>query len=211
MDNANLINVNRKQRISENDSFTIERYIQMSLTLPNAVKCVVDVGCNTGRGGPVLRRHFPSAEIIGLDCVPERIDSLDRAIYNKALLGFTTEIPLEDRSVDAIVAGEFLEHVPPHDIDRTLCEFFRVLSLRGCLVMTTPNPCYLRNVLKGWSVLTDRSHLTQHYPDCLKLRLRTVGFSRIKVRGCGKVTRYLGSHFPWLNVYGSYLISAVKW
>jgi ubiquinone/menaquinone biosynthesis C-methylase UbiE len=136
--------------------------------------------------------------------------SLDSSVYSQAVVGFTQNLPFEDRSVDAVVAGEFLEHVPPKFIEPTLCEFFRVLKLHGVFSMTTPNPRYLKNRIRGLSVLSDPSHVTQHYPEILKQRLMGVGFSSVKINGSGKVSRFLGKRLP-LFIYGSYLLSAKKW
>jgi SAM-dependent methyltransferase len=176
-----------------------------------SIQKVLDVGCNTGRGGAVLKRGDQTLQIYGLDCVPERVEKLSPSVYVEGYCGFSTDIPLPDRSMDAILGGEFLEHVPPSDVEKTLCEFFRVLRLHGRLILTTPNPSYLKNSLKGLSVLLDQSHLTQHYPDCLKHRLRCVGFSAVRIYGSGRVSRYLGQRFPFLGVYGSYLIVGQKW
>lgn len=171
----------------------------------------MDVGCGVGRGGQALKSFNPALEIIGMDCVPERIEKLDKSVYARGLCAFTTDIGAPDKSFDAIVAGEFLEHLPPSQVDATLAAFFRVLRLRGRLLMTTPNPHFLLHKLKGESVLLEESHLTQHYPDCLALRMRMVGFSRIKIYGSGKASRYFGQHFPIRSVYGSYLIYGDKW
>ena len=110
-----------------------------------------------------------------------------------------------------IVGGEFIEHVPPAQIDQTLTEFFRVLRLKGRLLLTTPNPNYLKNKFKKLSVLQEPSHLSQHYPDALAFRMRLVGFSNIRIYGSGRVSLYLGQRFPLLSVYGSYLIRGDKW
>jgi ubiquinone/menaquinone biosynthesis C-methylase UbiE len=209
-DLLNILKHNRDQLISENDPFTEERYDQMSLYLPVGKITVLDVGCGTGRGGGKIKKNRPDATIIGMDCVPERIEKLDKKIYQNNIVGFTENIKLEERSIDAIVAGEFLEHVPPKQIQDTLCEFFRILKLGGVFCMTTPHPRYLRNRIWNRSVLTDPAHVTQHYPEILKKRLMEIGFSNIAIRGSGKVSRYLGDSFP-LSFYGSYLLKAVKW
>jgi hypothetical protein len=36
------------------------------------------------------------------------------------------------------------------------------------------------------------------------------GFARVRVRGSGKVSWYLGDRFPWLGLYGSYLATGEK-
>jgi ubiquinone/menaquinone biosynthesis C-methylase UbiE len=206
-----LINANRLQLVSERDSFTPARYRQMQSHFPEHAKVILDVGCNTGRGGIVLKTINPAYELTGLDCVPERLAALDRTVYLRTICGFSNEIPVGNKSFDAIVGGEFIEHVPPSQIDATLAEFFRILRLKGRLLLTTPNPNYLKNKVKGLSVLLDDSHLTQHYPDALAHRMRLTGYSRISIFGSGRVSVFLGQRFPWLPVYGSYLIQGDKW
>jgi 2-polyprenyl-3-methyl-5-hydroxy-6-metoxy-1,4-benzoquinol methylase len=209
-DRSEIVEVNRAQT-SEKDTFTPERYRQFHTHLPVDAKKIMDVGCGIGRGGEALKACNAGLELTGLDCVPQRVAALDKAVYSEALCGFATDIPGESGRYDAVVAGEFLEHVPPMQVDATLAEFFRVLRLHGRLLLTTPNPNYLRNRFQHLSMLMDPSHLTQHYADCLAFRLRLVGFSNIKIFGSGKVTRFLGQRFPLLSIYGSYLIRGDKW
>lgn len=86
-----------------------------------------------------LKQLNPKLTLLGLDCVQERLDALPEC-YSQNMHGLSTNIPIEDRSVDVIVAGEFLEHLYPADVDITLCEFQRVLKIGGRLLLTTPNP-----------------------------------------------------------------------
>jgi len=207
---SKIIDYNRLQTGSESDGFTEERYSQMANMLPKEALRIVDVGCGIGRGGAVLKKLRPEVNIIGIDCVPERTARLDPTAYKEAYAAFTMDLPMDDRSVDAVIAGEFLEHVPPKHIDLTLAEFFRILKLHGVLCMTTPNPHYIKNKIKNLSVLTDPSHVTQHYPRILRHRLMEAGFSKISIRGSGRVSNIIGSRFP-IFLYGSYLIAATKW
>jgi ubiquinone/menaquinone biosynthesis C-methylase UbiE len=200
---------NKKQEVSEFDSFTIERYEQFGRLLSPAAKRVLDVGCNTGRGGEKLKRENPRLDVYGLDCVKERLNRLPDC-YSKGIYGLSTDIPIEDGYFDVIVAGEFLEHLYSRDVDKTICEFQRVLKVGGRLLLTTPNPHYLRNRIFGKTVY-GVSHLTQHFPGVLRLRLQMHGFSAVRIFGSGKVSRYLGTRFPIRAVYGSYLIKADKW
>ncbi len=77
-------------------------------------------------------------------------------------------------------------------------------------MLTTPNPGYIKNKLSGTSVY-GMSHLTQHFPKVLRFRLQMHGFSGVKMYGAGKVSTFLGGHFPFMQVYGSYLAVANKW
>jgi len=199
---------NAEQSIAEHDPFTLERYEQFQRFLPEGPIHVLDIGCNTGRGGARLKAISPQIRLSGLDCVQSRLDALP-ACYEGRIYGLSNSIPEPDQTFDAIVAGEFLEHLYPSDVDTTLCECQRVLKIGGMLLMTTPNPGYLKNLLAGQTVFAT-SHLTQHHHGVLKHRLLMHGFSRVRVLGSGKMTRYIGSRFPLLNLYGSYLITARK-
>lgn len=200
---------NSEQAIALEDTFTIERYRQFSRHLPAGPLRILDVGCAEGRGGAELIRMRPDVELSGLDCVAGRLANLP-SCYKGRIEGMTQEIPAEDLSFDAVVAGEFLEHLYPADVDPTLCEFQRILKIGGMLLMTTPNPHSLRMRLRGGSVF-GVAHLSQHYPSLLKKRLMLHGFSRVRVFGSGKATRYLGQNFPVLSAYGSYLVRALKY
>ena len=199
---------NLEQPFSEQDPFTVERYRQFHGFMPRGAEDILDVGANTGRGGETLHELNPNYRICGLDCVQARVDALP-ACYVGAVCGLSTSIPADDKSFDVILAGEFVEHLYPADVDPTLCEFQRLLKVGGRLMMTTPNPNSLLLWLKGRTVYTV-SHETQHYACVLKWRLKTHGFSRVRIYGSGKLTQYLGSYVPVLPLYGSYLIIADK-
>lgn len=165
-----IVDLNRAQEISEIDTFTERRYKQFARRLRDRTRDVLDIGCNTGRGGAIMKAMRPDIKIIGLDCVPERISALDPSIYDASICTFTHRVLLASDSFDAIVAGEFIEHVPADLVYPTLCEFFRLLRLKGLLLLTTPNPDYLRNKLRGLSVLGG-AHLSQHHASSLGRRI----------------------------------------
>ncbi len=123
---------NTQKDTSERDSFTLKRYEQFFKFFPKDTAKVLDIGCNTGRGGLRLHGLNPSLTIVGLDCVQERLDALPKC-YSGGVCGLSTDMPIEDQSIDVIVAGEFLEHLYPNDVDKTLCEFQRVLKIGGFL------------------------------------------------------------------------------
>ena len=97
----------------------------------------------------------------------------------------------------------------PDDVEKTLQEIFRVLKIGGKILLTTPNPNDIKRRFTGGTVLGG-AHVSQHDPDALKMRLKLAGFNRVKVVGSGKVSRYLGYHFPLLSIYGSYLAIGEK-
>lgn len=198
---------NLLQPQAEHDTFTVERYRQFARYSPEA-GIVLDVGCSTGRGGAEYARLRPAAELWGIDVVQERLDLLPD-VYARRIRGLSTQIPLDTQQVDVILAGEFLEHLTAADVDPTLCEFQRVLKVGGRLLLTTPNPRYIRLAMTGRSVY-EPGHLTQHFAYLLRARLMMHGFKHVRIRGSGRVSRYAGEHFPLLAIYGSYLICADK-
>jgi SAM-dependent methyltransferase len=200
---------NLEQVGSETDPFTESRYAQFCKLLPAGALKVLDVGCNTGRGGAVLKRLRPELQIYGLDLLQQRLDRLPRDVYSGTVCGSATEVPSADETYDAIVAGEFIEHLLPIDAHRFVADAFRVLKVRGRLLLTTPNPGDVKLRLRGGTTLGG-AHLSQHHPRTFKTVLRMYGFSQVHVRGSGKVTWYLGDRFPWLGIYGSYLAMGVK-
>jgi SAM-dependent methyltransferase len=205
-----LVERNLLQTVSEADPFTEERYRQFMAWLPAGCRDVLDVGCNTGRGGRVLKQLRPALRLRGMDIVQSRLDRLPAQVYDGTVCGSATAMPLADGSQDAIVAGEFIEHLDPPDAQRFLHEAFRVLALGGVLLLTTPNPSDLKRRLRGGTILGG-AHVSQHHAEALALQLRMAGFGRVTVRGSGKVSRWLGPRFPWLAVYGSYLVCARKY
>lgn len=200
--------LNLAQPESEHDPFTEDRYRQFHRFLPKNARSVLDIGCNTGRGGSVLKGLDNSLKIYGLDAVRDRLDRLPKNVYEEGVHGYSTQIPNEDGTYDAVVAGEFIEHIYQADVDQTLGEIFRVLKIGGRLLLTTPNPGDIKRKMRGRSILGG-AHVSQHFSDTLKLKLRMAGFSRVRVYGSGKVSRHVGSHFP-LFIYGSYLAMGDK-
>jgi len=202
--------LNEAQKSSEHDAFTEDRYRQFYKLLGKKVGRILDIGCNTGRGGQVLKQLNPQFVVSGLDIVKDRLERLPKDVYENNVHGPSTNIPADDGTFDAVVAGEFVEHLYAEDLEKTLNEIFRVLKLGGQVLLTTPNPGDIKKKWRNESVLGD-SHLSQHYPDILKMRLRMAGFSRVKIYGSGKVSSYLGYRFPALCLYGSYLASGFKY
>ena len=209
--NAHVSELNRAQVGSEKDGFTLQRYRQFSSHFRPGDIFVLDVGCNTGRGGAVMKQERPLLKITGIDVVSERVEAANQLAYDACLCCFADNVPLPDYSFDIIVGGEIIEHIPPSVVDKSLCELFRLLKLKGRVLLTTPNPYYLWNRWAGKSVLLDHSHLTQHFPESLKARMKMIGFSNVKIYGTGRASNYFGTRFPILSCYGSYLISGEKW
>ena len=203
---------NEEQTVSERDSFTMRRYKQFAKYLKESgqYKIILDVGCNTGRGGNVLIENFPQSELIGLDIVPERLAKVPKGVFVRLICGTSTDRHFEDNSISAIVGGEFIEHLESNDVDISLRLFYKYLMPGGLLLLTTPNPQAYLEKLGRTSVFSDPSHFCIMSIQDLTNRLKQSGFKKIIVKGSGKASIYLPDWFPLINVFGSYLIMAKK-
>jgi ubiquinone/menaquinone biosynthesis C-methylase UbiE len=200
---------NRVTSQEEEDDYTPDRYRQLYTMFPAKSKRILDIGCNTGRGGAVLKHLNSTLEIYGLDCAQEQLDRLPME-YSVKLYGLSTDIPIEDQTFDVVVAAEVLEHLYPSDVDNTLCEIQRILRIGGRFLMTTPNPHYIKNKIR-YNTIYGPKHLTQHFPETFVVRMSMHGFSNVRIFGCGRISKYIGCHFPALSVYGSYLACGDKY
>src|SRR5580693_9747954 len=100
---ADLVDVNRCQDGSDTDDFTLERYAQFLGHFPSNAQDVLDIGCNTGRGGQYLKSQMPTLRLVGLDCVADRLEKINPNIYDRTICGFTDDIALPGSSFSAIV------------------------------------------------------------------------------------------------------------
>jgi SAM-dependent methyltransferase len=90
---------------------------------------VVDVGAGTGK---LTRDLVPTgARVVAVEPLPEMLEQLAAAVPQaEALLGSAEELPLEDGSVDAVVAASAFHWFEP---ERALPEIHRVLRPGGAL------------------------------------------------------------------------------
>jgi len=202
--------LNLLQSDSETNLTTIYRYKQFYLNLEkrNDRLLILDIGCNTGRGGEILKAFNDRYILYGIDCVEDRLRRAAK-IYDFVLNCHTVAIPLLNKTIDCVLAGEFIEHLSVEDALRTLHECYRILKPDGQILLTTPNPGYLRLKLTGSSVLGG-AHLSQYYPQESKNIMKDVGFSNIIIKGSGRVAKFVGDYWPFMWIYGSYLLSAKK-
>jgi ubiquinone/menaquinone biosynthesis C-methylase UbiE len=203
--------LNLKQGNSEIDSFTLERYVQFCKHYTQSNNpSILDIGCNTGRGGKILRDRFPKARIHGLDVVVKRVEDISEGIYDDVFYTSAANIPLAADCLDFIVAGEVIEHIASEDIPVVLNECYRVLQKDGLLMLTTPNPHSIKVVLGNRAIFDESSHISIMPPKALAEKLKSARFKKISIYGSGKATRYLPENFPLLTPFGSYLIIGKK-
>ncbi len=207
---ASIIENNKRQIISESDSYTIRRYQSFLKYFYLNHKVILDFGCNTGRGGVALKSLRPDLVLIGADIIKERLTRIPLEIYDKIIDLSCASLSESIDNFDAIVSGEVVEHIPFIELTNYLKTFYNTLNSEGVLLITTPNPNSILVKIGRNGVFKDPSHINIMSSNFLKTLLQKIGFRNVIVKGSGKATKYLGENFPILNFYGSYLIIASK-
>lgn len=95
---------------------------------------VLDIACGTGYGLTLLGER---ARVVGVDLDAAAALTAREQAGKPVLLGDGRKLPFSDRSFDAIVSFETIEHLQHRD--RFVSELARVLTDSGILILSTPN------------------------------------------------------------------------
>jgi malonyl-CoA O-methyltransferase len=143
---------------AHNPLMAIEQFAILQL-LPNLQnKIVLDLACGTGRYG-VIAREQGAAQVIGLD---NSFPMLQSAKIDSVGLSTTEAIPLANHSVDVILCGLALGHLP--DIERSMCEISRVLKPDGIALISDFHPYqYLSGARRTFQAEDGKVYNVEHY------------------------------------------------
>ncbi len=118
------------------DAWTRRAMLARVGSLPRAAT-VLDVGCSTGYLLEDLRARLPDATLIGVDLIAGGLRKAHANVPDALLhQADACMLPLEERSVDAVLSANLLEHVP--DDQRALGEIARVLRAGARAVIVVP-------------------------------------------------------------------------
>jgi SAM-dependent methyltransferase len=102
-----------------------------------ATPTVLDVGCSSGYLLEDLRRAIPAGRLIGVDLVAGGLRRAHANVPEAVLMrADACELPLEEKSVDAAVSANLLEHVA--EDGRALGEIHRILRPGARAVIVVP-------------------------------------------------------------------------
>lgn len=107
----------------------IERYVRSGSRL-------LDIGCGTGLSTVLLNRR--GYETTGADLSPLFLSVEKQNAPDTTLIAANAlQLPFPDKTFNAVVAFEFVEHVP--DVPALLDEMIRVLRTPGYIILHSPN------------------------------------------------------------------------
>ncbi len=152
-------------------------------------KRVLDLGC---RDGALTSFFSKDNKVLGVD-----IDELSLTKAREALgietMAFDIQsdwAALSGRMFDAVVAGEFLEHV--YYPDKVSQKVSMILTSEGIFVGSVPNAFSLKNrikylfAIKKYTPLSDPTHINQFSTGELKRMLQKF-FVEVKIVGMGRL------------------------
>lgn len=93
---------------------------------------ILDVGCGDGFLLSEIKKRLPDAILWGVDVYKTKKKGIDFKIAD-----ITKGLPFETGSLDCVIMGEIIEHVP--DPDFVFKEVNRILKKKGMLIISTPN------------------------------------------------------------------------
>lgn len=131
-----------KSKYQREISYPLHNYFGEDLTPYLKGKNVLDLGCFNGGRGIGWFERFKMASITGVDVAQEYIDSATQFAQSKGVpaqyvVAQGEELPFADRSFDAIVTFDVMEHV--QNIEKTLEECHRTLRPNGLLCVVFPS------------------------------------------------------------------------
>lgn len=120
-----------------NPSLDTEENVVHSLVAEIPPGCALDAACGTGRHAAALEARGHS--VIGVDRVPAMLQAARKKVpHAEFRQGLLEALPVDDASVDVIVCGMALTHLP--DLVSAFSEFARVLRPGGRLITSDIHP-----------------------------------------------------------------------
>lgn len=163
-------------RISADDHATRREYLsfrrhlyayQVAAGRIKPTDTVADVGCGFGYAVRMITEI--ADQVYAIDAADTALDSLEDLPKLTKIKAYADNIPLEDNSVDFVIAFQLIEHVNRETAARVLQEFRRILRPGGSFVATTPNSYWrLYEGQKPWNPYHEREYTAEQLAQLCK-------------------------------------------
>ncbi len=170
-----------RERRDEGDFVFVPERVPLLVAAVGRGKRVLDLGC---RSGALTRNFLDGNSVVGLDVDPSALEKAAALGIEPVQANVEEQLPFEDASFDAVVAGELFEHL--QFPDALVDEIRRVLRPGGVLAGSVPNAFRVQSrlrFLRGRPPEDDPTHLRMFSPTALRELL--AGFERIELHFVG--------------------------
>ncbi len=111
--------------------------------IPSDAPRVLDLGCGIGWSSWEILRHYPSANVVGVDISPRQIQTA-RQLFPHSQLNWlvsdmTHQAGFQPASFDAIVMIDVYEHLPRASRPTLHHVFWHILKDQGVIILTCPS------------------------------------------------------------------------
>jgi SAM-dependent methyltransferase len=182
------------------NSGIVDYRLRKMAKMAKAYDYVLDLGY-AEQPNPYLQNPY----IIGVDLEKVSVP----ANYQRVLSADVTKIcdHFSERSVDAIICGELLEHLEKPVEFLKQCN--KIIKNKGVIILSTPNPHYIMEIILTMFMIKKIFYSKDHvclYPQRWLIRmLEIAGFKNVYVTGGGVKIPYLGT-VPFFRTFGLYTI-----
>jgi SAM-dependent methyltransferase len=157
--------------------------------LDSKCQSLLDVGCGTGRGGTIIRRHRGHILMVGADIFMPYLQKCRKSnIYDALVYCDARRLPFRKKTFDAAICREVIEHLERQEGEELIKQLEQIA--RKQLILTTPVGVYEQHESDGNPF---QEHRSFREPG----DLRRLGYT---VRGVGIRKMHgeqgLQSHFP---------------
>jgi len=169
---------------------------------------ILDYGCSVGRAAKVF--HENGYDVYGVDVIQVNLEKA-RPFCKEIFLRTQQSIPLpfKGESFDLIFSSQVIEHLHRRDGNAFLAESYRLLKWGGGIYLTTPNPHYIRVLMKKLPMIRG-NHLSSWIIEEMAASLANAGFKKAFWRGNGRMATLIGDWIPIRWIYGGYAMLAAK-
>lgn len=174
-----------------------ERLFERLHYLKISPRYVLDLGCGTGIFTCLLKKHYPQAEIIGLDLAHAMLrESKKKQGWRRKwplVNGDMAALPFADGVFDLVFANQVIHWSQP--LSTVIQELNRVMNVNGCLMFSTLGPDTFKELKQSWLLADNYAHtndfmdmhdigdclLTEHFLDpVVDMELLTVHYTTLK-------------------------------